>query len=225
MEEYEGTRIMDTSDLYNSLTNFGSVIQLRNKLVDTKELVRWTEDNFKYVPYNPRKKVERFGLSLTSLDGGVTGVPDLDSLKEYNKEHGTNYTEHSFDIPTPVLDHNKLQQFVEPIKNDIFRSHILKLDPGGFFPPHRDYYATGTKSTNFASFRIIVPLQNFNPPRFNFVLEDKILHWEAGYMYFMNTAKVHYFFNASFDPSYWIVFNVNTTKETVDFIIRNVEFG
>jgi hypothetical protein len=214
-----------SSSLYSMLTNYGSIIMLKNRLSYPNKFVEWTEDTFDYVQYNPRKKIERFGLSLTSLDGGVTGVPDLDSLKDYNKEHNTNYTEHDFNVPTPVLEHDKLKQFVEPIKNDIFRSHILKLNPGGYFPPHRDYYATSTTSTKFGSFRIIVPLQNFNPPKFNFILEDKILHWEAGHMYFINTAKTHYLFNASFDPSYWIVFNVNTTQETVDFVIRNVEFG
>ena len=217
---------MQTNDLYNTLTNYGNTtIQLKNYLPNSKEFIEWTEKNFKYVPYNPRKKVERFGLSITSLDGGVTGVPDLDSLKEYNKEHNTNYTEHSFNIPTPVLLHKGLQEFVSPIKDEIFRSHILKLDPGGFFPPHRDYYATDTTTTKFASFRIIVPLLNFNPPKANFVVEDKILQWEQGYMYFLNTAKMHYVFNASFDPSYWIVFNLVTNPNTVNFVIRNVKYG
>ncbi|MBX3032387.1 MAG: hypothetical protein KF865_00555 [Bdellovibrionaceae bacterium] len=35
-------------------------------------------------PYNPRKNIARQGLSLTSLDGGLGGIPDLDSLMEYN---------------------------------------------------------------------------------------------------------------------------------------------
>ena len=43
--------------------------------------------------------------------------------------------------------------------------------------------------------------------------------------YFLNTAKVHTLFNASFDPSYWIVLNVKTVPETVDFVIKNVEFA
>lgn len=209
-----------SSDLYTMILNYGDQILLRNLLEDPEEFVEWTEENFNYVRYNPRKNVDRWGLSITSLDGGVTGRPDLDSLREYNKENGTNWLERSFDVPTPVLEHPGLAKLVEPIKDKIFRSHILKLNPGGFFPPHRDYYGK-----EFSSFRIIVPLVNCQPPRVNFLLEEKVLHWQKGRMYFLNTAKVHTLFNASFDPSYWIVFNVETEPKTVDFIINNVEFA
>jgi len=209
-----------SNELYSMLTNYGSMIMLKNKLNDPKQFVDWTEQNFDYVRYNPRKKVDRWGLSITSLDGGLSGIPDLDSLKEYNKENHTSYTEKSFNVPTPVLEHTELKDFLEPIKDNIFRSHILKLNPGGYFPPHRDYY--GTK---FGSFRIIVPLVNFEPPEVNFVLEDKILNWRAGHMYFLNTAKMHYVFNSSFNPSYWIVLNLSTKQETIDFVISNIKFG
>lgn len=209
-----------SSDLYTKLTNFGSMIMLRNELEDPQGFVNWTEQNFEYVKYNPRKNVDRWGLSITSLDGGVTGLPDLDSLKEYNKEYGTSYDERSFNVPTPVLKNENLKNFLQPIQDKIFRSHILKLNPGGFFPPHRDYF--GTK---FGSFRIIVPLVNFNPPEVSFVLEDKILNWRQGHMYFLDTAKMHYLFNCSFEPSYWLVLNLSTEEETIDFVIRNVRYG
>ena len=55
--------------------------------IDTKA------SDVKWVQYNPRKPIARWGASITSLDGGTSGIPDLDSLKEYNKEHGTDYTE------------------------------------------------------------------------------------------------------------------------------------
>ena len=70
-----------------------------------------------------------------------------------------------------------------------------------------------------------MPLVNFNAPRVHFILDNKILHWTNGHMHFLNTAKVHTLFNASFDPSYWIVLNVKTVPETVDFVIKNVEFA
>ena len=207
-------------ELYSTLTTYGDQILLSPNLHDTDGFVEWTEKNFEYVRYNPRKNVDRWGLSITSADGGLTGRPDLDSLKEYNKEHGTNWLEDSFNVPTPVLQYKQLRKLINPIKDKIFRSHILKLNPGGFFPPHRDFYGK-----DFSSFRIIVPLVNFNAPRVHFILDNKILNWTAGHMHFLNTAKVHTLFNASFDPSYWIVLNVKTVPDTVDFVIKNVEFA
>ena len=128
------------TNLYNTLLAYGSFIQLKNK-ISGPTFIEWTENNFDYVKYNPRKKIERYGLSITSLDGGLSGIPDLDSLLEYNKENNTNLEEENFDVPTPVYEQsNELQRFVEPYKEHLFRTHILKLDPGGFFPKHRDYF-------------------------------------------------------------------------------------
>ena len=97
-------------ELYSTLTAYGDQILLSPNLHDTDGFVEWTEENFEYVRYNPRKNVDRWGLSITSADGGLTGRPDLDSLKEYNKEHGTNWLEDSFNVPTPVLEYEKLKE-------------------------------------------------------------------------------------------------------------------
>jgi len=204
--------------LYNHLSQYGNVYSLKLYLKDSKSFVDWTEENFKYVKYNPRKKVDREGLSITSLDGGVSGVPDLDSLYEYNFENNTSYTELDFKVPTPVFEHAGLQKTVGVLKNYMFRTHILKLNPGGFFPPHRDLVS------NFDSFRIIVPLLNVNPPYVNFVVDGVMQHWEEGVMYFVDTAKLHYLFNSSFSPSYWIVLNVQTTPESVDTVLKHINF-
>ena len=71
-----------------TLTAYGDQIELK-PTIDSKKFVRWTEDNFKYVRYNPRHDVNRWGLSITSLDGGLSGIPDLDSLHQYNIENNT----------------------------------------------------------------------------------------------------------------------------------------
>ena len=60
-----------------------------------------------------------------------------------------------------------------------------------------------------------MPLRNVNPPSFNFVLEDRTLHWEPGRLYFLNTLKMHYLFNSSFTDSYWMVVNVALNDDTI----------
>ena len=200
---------------YNQLTTYGNFYKTTHRLDNCDDYVSWTEQNFDYVRYNPRKDIKRYGLSLTSLDGGTTGIPDLDSLSEYNKENGTTYKERDFATFTPAHDFGNLNETIAPIKHTVFRSHILKLDPGGFFPPHRDH-----RGRNVNSFRLIVPLKNMQPPNLNFLLEDKLLHWEIGSFYFLNTNLEHYLFNASMDPSYMIVYNVGLCEEAVDFVTR-----
>ena len=204
--------------LYNHLCRYGDVYRLKLFLKDSKAFVDWTEDNFDYVKYNPRKKVDREGLSITRLDGGVTGIPDLDSLYEYNVENNTTYTELDFNVPTPVFEYPDLRRTVGVFEKFMFRTHVLKLNPGGFFPPHRDLVS------DFDSFRIVVPLLNVNPPYANFVVDGELQYWEEGVMYFVDTAKLHYLFNSSFSPSYWIVVNVKTTPESVDTVLKYMIF-
>ena len=216
---------MNKNSLYRDLTTFGSQYPLVLNMFDSEEFIEWTEKNFTYVRYNPRKEVNRYGLSITSLDGGMSGIPDLDSVFEYNKENGTQWTERDFKVPTPVFEWKSLKKFLSLFGNHIFRTHILKLEAGGFFPPHRDHPDEDFHHTNkivFDTFRLIVPLKNCNPPGMNFVLEDKLLHWHQGVVYFVDTAKMHYLFNANFDPAYWLVVNIDVNDETVATVCKHM---
>ena len=204
--------------LYNHLTVYGTTYQTTHKLINPNEFVTWTEDNFEYVKYNPRKDIKRFGLSLTSYDGGLSGVPDLDSLYQYNIENNTQYRERDFKTFTPVYKYENLRNTIRPIEQYIYRSHVLKLGRGGFFPPHRDFHGL-----DINSFRIILPLKNMNPPDFTFIIENQIQYWEEGFLYFVDTAKMHYLFNANSDPVYMIVFNVDLNVDTINFITNNMK--
>lgn len=201
---------------YQTLTQYGNFIEL-DVTTDAELLVAWAND-FDWVKYNPRKDVNRWGLSITSLDGGLSGVPDLDSLYEYNKENNTNYKEEEFKTPTPVLN-KQIYDILKPWDGYYYRTHFLKFGPGGFFPPHRDWnYHTGTPD----NFRLIMPLRNVNPPSFNFVYEDKTLHWETGRMYFLDTQRMHYLFNSSFTDSYWMIVNVELNDETIKHTLERL---
>lgn len=217
---------MNKNSLYRDLTTFGSQYVLKRRMDDASNFVDWTEEKFDYVRYNPRKENNRFGLSITSLDGGLSGRPDLDSVYEYNYENKTKWTERDFKTFTPVYEWESLKECLKPFEGHIFRTHILKLGPGGFFPPHRDHPDEDFHHTNkiiFDTFRLIVPLKHCNPPYMNFVFENKILNWEQGVVYFVDTAKVHYLFNSSDEPSYWLVVNVDVNEDTVATICRNMK--
>ncbi len=196
---------------YNSLLSFGDLIPLKLKC-DVKKLFDETEE-FVYLKYNPRKDIERYGLSITSLDGSLNGV-DLDSIKEYNKENNTEYDELSFNKFTEVYHtSSEIQKIVEPFKDHIGRSHILSLQEGGYFPPHRDLPVYVEQQN---SLRILVPLKGCNPPDMYFMYEDKPLHFEHGRAYFLNTNKSHNLF--SFKGSDMIVLNIKTNEEVYKII-------
>jgi len=65
-----------------------------------------------------------------------------------------------------------------------------------------------------------MPLRNVNAPSFNFVLDGRILNWEVGRLYFLDTLKMHYLFNNSFTDSYWLVVNVDVNDSTIEATMR-----
>lgn len=198
---------MSTALNYLTLSNYGDFIELDMFLKDPVGIARWTEENFSYVRYNKNKPIDRWGLSITSHNGGVSGEKDLDS---FYHPTGKAPDEMDFTVKTPVCDHPEIKKLCDYWGEHLGRSHLLKLNSGAFFPPHRDH-----RSANLETFRIIVPLQNFDYPDFTFCLEEKILRWKGGRAYYLNTSKVHHLFNCSGLPSYWIVLNIATNEDSV----------
>ena len=164
--------------------------------------------------YNPRKPhYRRKGLSLTSLDGSVSGRVDLDSLLEHNKIEGTSLDEMSFKTKTKYW--NSLNSISEPLRkveSFLGRSHIIKFEAGGFFPPHRDY---GN------SFRLIAFFNN-SPNSTVFLIDDKKVIFQTAKLYFADTRKVHSIFSFEND-SMILVLNVELCMPAVDSVYGLLE--
>ena len=197
--------------MYSSLCAFGDVIPLKVRCNSKKlhnEIVK-----FDRARYNPRKDIKRHGLSITSLDGKTNGI-DLDSIKEYNVENDTSYDEMSFRMFTSVYHSSEeIRKLTRPFEKHIGRTHVIELDKGGYFPPHRDQprYTERQKSL-----RIFVPLTRCNPTDMYFTYDGKTLYFEHGRAYFINTNKTHSLF--SFSGSSMIVINVEARTEVYETI-------
>ncbi len=145
-------------------------------------------------PYNPRKQIQRWGASLTSLDGKTDGVPDLDSLLEYNKENGTGYREKDFNQKTEQF---RPFDFLED-HFDLGRSHVLRLGTGGFFPYHRDFDPD--------TFRLLYTIQGCQSHNLVWILNNQVIQLQDQTWYYINTKMPHSVF--SFFGSEFAVFNV-----------------
>ena len=91
---------MNTANLFAC---FGDVIELDLPSWDVIKIQEVLNSHTEWKQYNPRKGVNRYGLSVTSLDGGYSGVPDLDSILEFNKLNNTKYIETDFNVKTDVV--------------------------------------------------------------------------------------------------------------------------
>jgi hypothetical protein len=208
----ERDNLMDNSNLYSTLTRFGDYYPLKLKH-ETGSIIQDLE-KFNWVQYNPRKKIDRQGLSITSLDGGMTGIPDLDSLYDYYSQTGIALDETNFTTKTPVYEYFK--QWLDPLEAHLGRTHVIRLNRGAFFPPHRD-----NKHSNIDSFRLFLPL-NYESNQNFFLLEDKKMEFKNGVMYFIDTAKMHTLFNTNDYPFYFVVANIILSKESVNATLQHL---
>ena len=101
-----------------------------------EELKPFNED---WKRYNPNKPNNRWGLSITSIDGGLSGIPDLTSLRDYEIQTGQEVKNENLDVPTPVWTQStELKKLLDPWKKWLTRCHFLRMDRGSFFPDHFD---------------------------------------------------------------------------------------
>ena len=200
------------------ITNFGDVFELSFRW-DVARAKNVLDTSLDWVQYNPRKPhINRQGLSVTSLDGKNSGVPDLDSVREYNQVHGTKYSELDFQTLTPITDLiPETKQLIEKFpSSSIGRCHFIRLGAGGFFPPHRD---NGMNSVRPDTFRVISVLDDFHPTGANVWLQEgRPLTLFSGRTYFINTTKVHSVF--SFEGCEIFVMNIVTTKMSLEAVMR-----
>ena len=91
------------------------------------------------------------------------------------------------------------------------RCHYIKLEPGGFFPWHRDH--------DRDTIRLIYTVENCEYEKFVWLEDEKLLKLENRKWYYINTKKKHSVF--SFHTSIFAVFNVLTTNENISKLIKH----
>ena len=179
-----------------------------NKRGEATQEIQRTKDNMS-------GSINRYGLSITSLEGGFSGIPDLDSLMEYNKEQGTWYSERDFREWTSFFKNCKeLQKAMAPFHKSMGRSHILRLNRGGFFPFHRDEISLARQS-----FRLLISLTSSH--HFVFLLENKRVFFQPGQLYYINTQLIHSLFSFE-ERSDFVVFNIDLCEDSVKAVMRSL---
>lgn len=210
---------MIDSNLILHLSNLGDIVPLSLSIDirQTKEELQYFNNEWKQ--YNPRKPNARQGLSITSYDGQLSGVPDLDSLVEYNLLNNTQIKEVDINVRTPVAEKVQSINSLLNMFDTLGRSHFIRLNQGGFFPMHRD-----SKLLDINCFRVITLCHNCSRNQFVFIYEDKVLNLKPGVPYFINTRKVHSVFSYV-DDSVQCVLNVPLTEENYISITKNLSYS
>lgn len=201
---------------FNRLHTMGDWLEMKPfRAHDIMKELELFKDDWK--PYNVRKPNNRWGLSITSLDGGLGGIPDLDSLYEYNRQHGTDIKNQDIKTYTEVY-HNSpaLQKIIKPWQPWLGRCHFLKLNAGGYFPEH---YDINKLDYSYDDTILIAFVNNTNKYTMKFLYEDKLMEVEDGSLYWFNASKRHSVFSMQ-DDCIMIVFCLKFDEKLFETIIK-----
>jgi hypothetical protein len=209
----EGQTLNSNEELYRHLASQGPKEELE-PFIDSYQLSIAAEafDN-SWVHYNPRKKIDRWGLSLTSLDGGMSGYPDLDSIKEYNIENNTSLDEPDFNVRTKAsYELEPLVHIFDSFSEHLGRCHLIKFNQGGYFPPHRD-----SQDYNPRTFRLLALLDRTAPSSFVVHQQGERCWLREGKLYFFDTRLSHSFFSF-IDGATILVMNITISPTSVELV-------
>jgi len=204
---------LDPLRLLGILNSLGNVVPLRAEVdlpLVREEIQRFEEKFSAYIP--SKKGFNRYGLSITNLSGKIEPGTDLDSLREIYEKTGKDYDEMDFNKPTELSEQSiEIKRLVRIFSPHVGRSHVIRLNKGGFFPPHRDSVGLLPKV-----FRVFVPV-NF-VQSYDFILDGRLLALESGRAYLINTQLAHSIFSYV-EKSDFLIFNIRLCQDAVNQVI------
>jgi len=152
------------------------------------------EKDWKRYNYNTKKPNNRWGLSVTSIDGGLHGVPDLSSLRDWETQTGQVIHNHDINVPTDVWKKcPTLQTILEPWKPWLGRCHFLRMDRGSYFPEHFDI---NKEDYSYDEVRFVGFVKS-NEYDFKWIYDDRVIKRNSGSLWYFNGNKKHCVFSFS----------------------------
>ena len=204
--------------IWNTLCNMGDTIKLKWKINEHEVLEQLEQFKDNWCPYNVKKDANnnRWGLPITSHSGDVMDNYHLNSFGYMQKYHDVEMKEENFTTPTEVYNKiSELAKLVDAFAPDIGRVHLLRVDQGGFFPPHRDFPGVGPERM-----RLLLVFGKCKPENFVHMLDGKPMYPDPGYLYFVNFQKDHSVFSFS-DGLYALILTCKVNDRVHDLIIKN----
>ena len=192
------------------LQAIGDFAPLAIKIDETlfkKQIAKWED---KWVPYLPREGVtnDREGLLVIGPDGFN---PDEGlSMPEIRRKLGKPVSENDCNVPTELYHDLTSLHPILNVFDSLGRTMLVKLNKGGWFPPHRD-----SPHLSRDCFRIVGFIgKETGPSYFEWEHDYKRVLVEPNKTYYVDTRKTHR--TASWESGgIHLVINVPKTWENV----------
>lgn len=209
---------LERAALWNSLVHLGSYVKTKWYLNHCEIETQLEKFKDNWCPYNNKKDSNnnRWGLPVTSYSGDIKDNYHLNSFGYMQKYHNIEMKEENFVTPTDVYySIPEIKKIVDIFTPDIGRVHLLRVDKGGFFPPHRDFHGISPEY-----FRLLTVFGRCSPENYVQIFDEKRVYPEAGWVYFSNTQLNHSVFSFS-DNLYCLVLTVKLNERTHNLIMNN----
>lgn len=189
-------------DLFEPLDHKVDLRQFR------KEMALFEND---WVPYLQKEGVanDREGMLLTSLPG--SSHQEGLSIPEARVKTGNNLL-HDMDFNQPTELYHSLEclhPILEPF-GELGRTFLVKVNKGGFFPPHKDFPLITRKTFRICAFLS----ESCSSDNFEWVMDGRQMDIVPGCSYYVDTRKTHRTHSWVNDSIHLIV-NVPKTWENV----------
>ena len=204
--------------LWNSLCNLGDMVKLKLKVNGHDLVQQLSQFESNWCPYNQKKDAHnnRWGLPVTSHTGDVMDNYHLNSFGHMQRYHDVEMKEENFTTPTEVYKNiPQLASLVDVFAPDIGRVHLLRVDEGGFFPPHRDFPGVGPEY-----FRLLCTFGKAQPENYAHILDKQLIYPDPEYVHFINFQKEHSVFSYT-NGLYSLILTIKLNQRTHDLIIKN----
>lgn len=204
--------------LWNSLCNLGDMTKMKLHFDGYKVIEQLEPFKGNWCPYNVKKDTvnNRWGLPITSHSGDVMDNYHMNSFGHMQRYHDIEMKEENFTTPTEVFEKiPEVAKIIDIFRPDIGRVHFLRVDKGGFFPPHRDFPGPDPEYV-----RLLCAFGNCKPENFAHILDGKLIYPDPGYLYFVNFQLDHSVFSFS-DGLYALILTVKLNQRTHDLIMKH----
>jgi len=210
------------NQLWNNLTNLGKYTKLNLKINEEEVLAKLDKFKDNWCPYNRIKDPDnnRWGLPVTSHSGDVMDNCHLNSFSYMHTYHDKLLSESDFTTPTAVYyEIPEFKKLVDLFAPDIGRVHLLRVDTGGFFPPHRDFQDRSWNAFSPEYFRIICVFGNCSKNDYFHILDNQLCYTDRAVVYFVNFQLTHGMFSFT-NNLYNLILTVKLTQRTHDIIMQ-----
>jgi hypothetical protein len=208
--------IIDRALLWDNLVKTAPFRKLNISILQDEVIQQLVEFQDNWCPYNIKKDKNnnRWGLPITSHSGDVMDNYHLNSFGYMQKYHNTLLQESDFTTPTEVYYKiPELRKLVDLFNPDIGRVHLLRVDTGGYFPPHRDFQGIAPEY-----FRICCVFGNCKNTDYVQILGQKPFYPDAGDVYFVNFQISHSVISFT-DNLYNLILTVKLNQRTHDILL------